>query len=120
MGDLFDGYGSTLAPRKTASGVPAYDEMFGSPAHPGDLAESRDAYRELYQALAQMTQEELRGRTDSLASSYLAQGVTFDFAGEERPFPLDAVPRVITYEEWSRIEAGVKPTACASRCRAST
>src|SRR3954447_21877944 len=108
MGDLFDGYGSTLAPRKTASGVPAFDEMFGSPAHPGALAESRDAYRELYQALAQMTQEELRGRTDSLASSYLAQGVTFDFAGEERPFPLDAVPRIIEYDEWSRIEAGVK------------
>ena len=95
MGDLFDGYGSTLAPRKTASGVPAFDEMFGVPAHPGAPVESREAYRELYQALAQMTQDELRGRTESLASSYLAQGVTFDFAGEERPFPLDAVPRVI-------------------------
>lgn len=108
MGDLFDGYGSMLAPRKTASGIPAYDEMFGVPAGPGDAAPSREAYRELYQTLAQMTQEELRGRTDSLASSYLAQGVTFDFAGEERPFPLDAVPRVIAYDEWSRIEAGVK------------
>ena len=106
MGDLFDGYGSTLAPRKTASGIPAFDEMFGHPAHPGEPAESREAYRELYQALARMTQDELRGRTESLASSYLAQGVTFDFAGEERPFPLDAVPRVITFEEWSRIEAG--------------
>ncbi|MDQ1175935.1 MULTISPECIES: circularly permuted type 2 ATP-grasp protein [unclassified Microbacterium] len=108
MGDLFDGYGSTLAPRKTASGIPAFDEMFGVPASPGDAAPSREAYRELYQTLAQMTQEELRGRTESLASSYLAQGVTFDFAGEERPFPLDAVPRVIAYDEWSRIEAGVK------------
>ena len=108
MGDLFDGYGSTLAPRKTASGIPAYDEMFGVPATAGDAAPSREAYRELYQTLAQMTQEELRGRTESLASSYLAQGVTFDFAGEERPFPLDAVPRVIAYDEWSRIEAGVK------------
>lgn len=108
MGDLFDGYGSTLAPRKTASGIPAYDEMFGIPASAGDAAPSREAYRELYQTLAQMTQEELRGRTESLASSYLAQGVTFDFAGEERPFPLDAVPRVIAYDEWSRIEAGVK------------
>src|SRR6187431_2996419 len=108
MGDLFDGYGSTLAPRKTASGIPAFDEMFGVPSHPGDPAESREAYRELYQALAQMTQEELRGRTESLASSYLAQGVTFDFAGEERPFPLDAVPRVITFDEWSRVESGVK------------
>ena len=113
MGDLFDGYGSTLAPRKTASGVPAFDEMFGSPDHPGAPAESRDAYRELYQALAQMTQDELRGRTESLASSYLAQGVTFDFAGEERPFPLDAVPRVINFEEWSRIESGVKQRVLA-------
>lgn len=108
MGDLFDGYGSTLAPRKTPSGVPAFDEMFAEIAHPGEAARSRSAYRELYQALAQMTQEELRGRTESLASSYLAQGVTFDFAGEERPFPLDAVPRVIAYDEWSRIEKGVQ------------
>ncbi|MEW2013616.1 MULTISPECIES: circularly permuted type 2 ATP-grasp protein [Microbacterium] len=108
MGDLFDGYGSTLAPRKTPSGVPAFDEMFAEVAHPGEAAQSRPTYRELYQALAQMTQEELRGRTESLASSYLAQGVTFDFAGEERPFPLDAVPRVIAYDEWSRIEKGVQ------------
>ncbi|OAH49420.1 circularly permuted type 2 ATP-grasp protein [Microbacterium oleivorans] len=108
MGDLFDGYGSTLAPRKTPSGVPAFDEMFAEVAHPGEAAQSRSTYRELYQALAQMTQDELRGRTESLASSYLAQGVTFDFAGEERPFPLDAVPRVIAYDEWSRIEKGVQ------------
>ena len=51
MGDLFDGYGSTLAPRKTPSGIPAFDEMFRAPAHPGAAAESRAAYRELYQAL---------------------------------------------------------------------
>ncbi|MDR3202714.1 MAG: circularly permuted type 2 ATP-grasp protein [Bifidobacteriaceae bacterium] len=55
-----------------------------------------------------MTQDELRGRADALASSYLAQGVTFDFAGEERPFPLDAVPRIIGAGEWSVIEAGVQ------------
>ncbi|HWL78136.1 circularly permuted type 2 ATP-grasp protein [Microbacterium sp.] len=108
MGDLFDGYGSTLAPRKTADGRAPFDEMFGEPAHPGAPAPTREAYRELYQTLAKMTQEELRGRTDSLASSYLAQGVTFDFAGEERPFPLDAVPRIIAFDEWSRIEAGVQ------------
>ncbi len=72
MGDLFDGYGSTLAPRKTPSGTPAFDEMFGLPSTPGTPAESRDAYRELYQALARLTQDELRGRTESLASSYLA------------------------------------------------
>ena len=42
--------------------------------HPGAPAESREAYREIYQALAQMTQDELRGRTDALASSLSRAG----------------------------------------------
>ena len=90
MADLFDGYGATAT--KTI-GTPAFDEMFSKPGA------ARGSYKEIHAALAQMTQEELRGRTDALASSYLAQGVTFDFAGEERPFPLDAVPRVIDQAE---------------------
>src|SRR6201996_7600067 len=105
MGDLFDGYGSVAtAPTRKASRTiaPAFDEMFES------KSVARTAYREIYAALAQMTQEELRGRTEALGASYLAQGVTFDFAGEERPFPLDAVPRVITQAEWGGVEAGIK------------
>jgi len=98
MGDLFDGYGSTTKARTST----AFDEMFSEPGS------ARTAYKEIHAALAQMTQEELRGRTDALASSYLAQGVTFDFAGEERPFPLDAVPRVIEQAEWLEVESGIK------------
>jgi uncharacterized circularly permuted ATP-grasp superfamily protein len=98
MGDLFDGYGAVA----TTARVSAFDEMF---AASGD---TRAAYREIHGALAQMTQSELRGRTDALADSYLAQGVTFDFAGEERPFPLDAVPRVIEQAEWAEVETGIK------------
>ena len=99
MADLFDGYGATATKRAT---TPPWDEMFAIPGA------ARTSYKEIYAALAQMTQAELRGRTDALASSYLAQGVTFDFAGEERPFPLDAVPRVIDQAEWSTVEAGIK------------
>ena len=107
MADLFDGYGTTTATVKKRAGAPAFDEMFHSPNA------ARSAYKEIHSALAQMTQDELRGRTDSLASSYLAQGVTFDFAGEERPFPLDAVPRVIAQAEWLNVEAGVKQRVLA-------
>ena len=103
MGDLFEGYGSAATRRP---GTPPWDEMFADTAHHGGSA--RDPYREIHATLAGMTTAELRGRTDALASSYLAQGVTFDFAGEERPFPLDAVPRVIEQDEWLTIEAGVK------------
>ncbi len=104
MVDLFDGYGATTATTTSMkkSGTPAWDEMFSSPG------EARDSYREIHAALAEMTQDELRGRTEALGASYLAQGVTFDFAGEERPFPLDAVPRVIDQAEWLTVEAGIK------------
>ncbi|HEU0206118.1 MAG TPA: circularly permuted type 2 ATP-grasp protein [Pseudolysinimonas sp.] len=104
MGDLFDGYGSVATKRR---GTPAWDEMFADPAT-ADSSSARNAYKEIHSALARMTQDELRGRTEALASSYLAQGVTFDFAGEERPFPLDAVPRVIDQSEWAVVESGVK------------
>src|ERR1700709_19481 len=103
MGDLFDGYGSIATRGTTSRGkaAPPFDEMFES----REIA--RKSYKEIYATLARMTQEELRGRTDALGASYLAQGVTFDFAGEERPFPLDAVPRVIAQDEWKGVEAGI-------------
>ena len=104
MGDLFDGYGSVATKRQ---GAPAWDEMFADTTA-ADSDSARGAYKEIHSALARMTQDELRGRTEALASSYLAQGVTFDFAGEERPFPLDAVPRVIEQSEWAVVESGVK------------
>jgi uncharacterized circularly permuted ATP-grasp superfamily protein len=109
MADLFDGYGATATRRR---GAPPWDEMFSDITAAGpDVA--RDAYRDIHTALSRMTQAELRGRTEALASSYLAQGVTFDFAGEERPFPLDAVPRVIPQAEWVTVEAGVKQRVLA-------
>ncbi|MDH2444831.1 circularly permuted type 2 ATP-grasp protein [Amnibacterium sp. CER49] len=108
MGDLFDGYAPSEAPAL------AFDEMFAAPPGArGAAPVARKAYREVAAALQGMTQADLRRRTEALADSYLAQGVTFDFAGEERPFPLDAVPRVIDAEEWTRVEAGVRQRVLA-------
>ena len=77
------------------------DEMF---AADGTV---RPTYRALHDALAGLGPEEFRSRSESLARSYLDQGVTFDYAGEERPFPIDAIPRVIDAEEWTEVSAGV-------------
>jgi uncharacterized circularly permuted ATP-grasp superfamily protein len=67
----------------------------------------RPTYQALHDALAGLGLEEFRARSESLARSYLDQGITFDYAGEERPFPIDAIPRVIDAEEWTEVSAGI-------------
>ncbi|MDM7831561.1 circularly permuted type 2 ATP-grasp protein [Cellulomonas edaphi] len=91
MADLFDDYPAGQA----------WDEMLDPRTGP------RSAYRRVHAALADLTAGELQARADTLARSYLTQGVTFDFAGEERPFPLDVVPRVIGSDDWDRVAPGV-------------
>ncbi|MBD7979738.1 circularly permuted type 2 ATP-grasp protein [Oerskovia merdavium] len=91
MADLFDDY-----PRSRA-----WDEMLDED---GGL---RPRFERVHTTMTRLTAAEVSSRAEALARSYLAQGVTFDVAGEERPFPLDVVPRVIEADEWDRISAGV-------------
>lgn len=101
MGDLFDDYDKPFANPRKRTGT-AWDEMFEA------KGVARKPYAAIHEALSELTKDDLRARSDALATSYLAQGVTFDFAGEERPFPLDAVPRIITAEDWRHVESGVQ------------
>lgn len=111
MMDLFAGYTDGAPPRRSAAGVAGWDEMFPSTSF-GPSA-PREAYLELHRVLKTIDQEELRSRTDALAGNYLSRGVTFDFAGEEAPFPLDPLPRIIEAREWEHIEAGVSQRVLA-------
>ena len=97
MADIFDGY--QLAQ--------AWDEMFERPGVP------RAPYDALLAALQPLDPSELRFRADQLASVYTDRGVTFDYAGEERPFPLDLIPRVIDAVEWDLIARGVRQRVLA-------
>jgi uncharacterized circularly permuted ATP-grasp superfamily protein len=92
VADLFDDY------RLGA----AWDEMIDPAGNP------RASYRSLYESMNSAGVTELRSSVDSLARAYLNQGVTFDVGGEERPFPLDIVPRVIDDATWQVIERGVR------------
>jgi len=82
----------------------AFDEMR---LPNGDL---REHYRALAEALARMPQEELQRRKQSADLSFLTQGITFTVYGRdegtERIFPYDLLPRLITAQEWDRIERG--------------
>ncbi len=92
MADLFDDY------RLGA----AWDEMIGADGLP------RASYRAVYESIERSGGQELRAGVDALAKAYLNQGVTFDVGGEERPFPLDIVPRVIDDADWQVIDRGVR------------
>jgi uncharacterized circularly permuted ATP-grasp superfamily protein len=104
MSDLFENYAADMA---TAA---AYDEMFT------EERGTRPGYEQIGEVLDALSLSDVNARADSMARSFLDRGVTFDFAGEERPFPLDLVPRVITAEEWDIIERGVKQRVRALEC----
>jgi uncharacterized circularly permuted ATP-grasp superfamily protein len=97
VGDLFDHYGAE------ARGLTevAFDEMVG-------LGEgTRTPYGGVASSLSQMGPDDVSGRATRLARAFMDQGVTFDLDGEERPFPLDVVPRIFTESEWTQVSDGV-------------
>jgi uncharacterized circularly permuted ATP-grasp superfamily protein len=91
MADIFDDY--VLAQ--------AWDEMFEMPGVP------RPAYEVLFAALQPLESDDLNFRAEQLSRMFTDRGVTFAMGGEERPFPLDLVPRVIMASEWDAVTRGV-------------
>jgi uncharacterized circularly permuted ATP-grasp superfamily protein len=92
MADLFEDY---------AFGA-AWDEAFAGPG------EARPAYGSLLEALEPLGGADLRYRAEQLSRMFTDRGVTFALGGEERPFPLDLLPRVIAAHEWDEVVVGVK------------
>jgi uncharacterized circularly permuted ATP-grasp superfamily protein len=93
---LFDGYFDPARPH-----AQAYDEMFS------ETTSVRSAYRTLYDSLAPSQVADLAARSEALDRAFVDQGITFSFSGQERPFPLDLIPRLITASEWSKLERGI-------------
>jgi uncharacterized circularly permuted ATP-grasp superfamily protein len=92
MGDLLDDY--QLAD--------AYDEMFTG------LSQPREHYQSLNAVLQTLSRRDFEERCDARDRAFRDAGITFQLSGEERPFPLDLVPRILPAEEWTVIESGVR------------
>ncbi|WP_238950767.1 circularly permuted type 2 ATP-grasp protein [Mycobacterium sp. IDR2000157661] len=67
----------------------------------------RAPYKGIYSELAPSDASELEARAEALGRAFVDQGITFSLSGQERPFPLDLVPRVISAADWSRLERGI-------------
>jgi uncharacterized circularly permuted ATP-grasp superfamily protein len=92
MADVFDQYAM----------ADAWDEMFERPGVP------REAYASLFATLQPLSVSDLRTRADQLGRVFTDRGVTFAYAGEERPFPLDLIPRIIDATEWDMVTRAVR------------
>ncbi|WP_082963589.1 circularly permuted type 2 ATP-grasp protein [Mycolicibacterium peregrinum] len=92
---VFDGY------NQLGRYSEAFDEMFDGSGN------VRGPYKGIFAELAPSDASELRSRSDALGRAFIDQGITFSLSGQERPFPLDLVPRVISAAEWSRLERGI-------------
>ena len=90
VGDLLDDYRSTT-----------WDEMFEGPGVP------RPACASLHESLQSLSDEDFDRRCTARDRAFRDQGITFSLSGEERPFPLDLVPRILAADEWAVLEAGV-------------
>ncbi|MGH3551817.1 MAG: circularly permuted type 2 ATP-grasp protein [Mycobacterium sp.] len=102
--DIFDGYNAA------SSYADAFDEMFDGHGN------VRGPYKGIYAELAPSDASELEARAEALGRAFSDQGITFSLSGQERPFPLDLVPRVISAAEWARLERGITQRVKALEC----
>lgn len=105
-------------PGGTSRSAQHYERIFGGYDTPGIYAKAfdemfdgsgsvRGPYKGIYTELAPSDASELQARAEALGRAFINQGITFSLSGQERPFPLDLVPRVISAADWSRLERGI-------------
>ena len=83
-----------------------YDEMFDA------RGQARPHYQRLLHRFTELKKDEFHRKRELAALTLLRQGVTFtvysDAQGTERIFPFDLIPRIISAEEWKKIERGLE------------
>jgi carboxylate-amine ligase len=88
---------------------PGFDEAISADARP------RSTHAPVLELLSALGPAALRERVALLEREQLATGVVFKSVGQEqaRAFPIDICPRVLSAEEWSRLEGGAAQRARA-------
>ena len=83
-----------------------YDEFFDKAGQP------KNEVRILVDRINALPGYDLQARQEAIERALMRMGITFavygDQQGNEKIFPFDIVPRIISAIEWSHIEAGLK------------
>jgi len=83
-----------------------FDELISSPGY------ARKAARTLTSYLKSLSDEELLARKEASEIAIKTMGITFtvysDGENIDRAWPFDIIPRIISYREWKKADAGLK------------
>ena len=82
-----------------------HDELFEA------LGRPRKHCRKLYEALADLSLEELSSIQERVAAAFWNEGISFTLYGDndelERIIPIDCIPRILSGSDWKLIESGL-------------
>lgn len=73
----------------------------------------RPTVKSMWDSLATMGPAGLLQRAQQRDQYLSMQGITFTLSGQERPLPIDLIPRVIEAAEWRVVEAGLRQRVIA-------
>lgn len=83
-----------------------WDEMYG------ENSSVRDHYRKVIDYISRESADDLNKKEDLAKRLFMSQGITFTVynsgEGIEKIFPFDIIPRIITAQEWTFVERGIK------------
>jgi uncharacterized circularly permuted ATP-grasp superfamily protein len=83
-----------------------WDEMYDANSN------IRDHYRKVIDYLAKESPDDLNKKEELARRLFMSQGITFTVynsgEGIEKIFPFDIIPRIITADEWTFVEKGIK------------
>ncbi len=83
-----------------------FDEMFGPDGLP------REDSRALIERIEALPDGELKRRHQAAERALMRMGITFNVYGQEqgteRIFPFDIIPRIVSAQDWERIEDGLQ------------
>ena len=92
-----------------------YDEMFG--VFDERNVEVRWPYQKLNRWIEEQSLNRLRKKAKKAKEIFQSTGVTFNVYGDqegvERVIPFDVIPRIMTSDEWSHIENGIRQRVTA-------
>lgn len=108
-------HGPASGPRPAVPALRRYRSRAGDEAV-GPSHRPRPVYHELVNFFRELDADRIHSRKKNRDAWVENSGLTFGVEGEQRPFEVDLMPRIISPHEWAALETGLSQRARAIEC----